>query len=695
MRKCIFISVLLACVHLGQVMPLQATGALFVRPFRSNQTYNLMHIKTYDAIATIQDQIAVTRVDQTFFNDSDDLVEATFIFPLPENAVITELYYWFNGKRYKASVREREEAQKAYNQSIRRYIDPALLQYLGDNLFKLNIAPINPKSEVRFEITYTELLDYEFGTVEYRFLLKTTGLSPRPLERISVQIQAKTHSRFKTFFSPTHQNSTATRIVQKAPDTYELVYGDENFLPDRDLIVRFETYRETVDINVITYTPTPEDSFGTDSFYALWITPPDSIAPAETIPRYIVFVADVSSSMEGERLEQLKAAMKSFLQALSEIDRFNIITFGTGVVLFKQDLVPANQENLNEAHRFINGLSALGLTNIDLALQSALQQSFADSTSNLIIFLTDGEPTWGETDPIKIVERATALNTRNIRIFPFGIGEDISRRLLISLARQNGGFATFIDAVDSISVVVGNYFQRISRPVLSNLQLDLGGLETYDRYPNRLFDLFWGSQVVQFGRYLNGGTYEIVLSGQLVNQSFTLKSTVQFADTLGGLRAVARLWARRKIDFLLEQIDIYGELDELVNAVIDLSIRFGILTRYTAFYSDPVTDIEKRVPAILPRTFVLRQNYPNPFNPETRIVFYVPAQAKAQRVRVVIYDVLGRLVRVLFDREVGPGRYEVVWDGTDALQRQVPSGTYIYKLIAGDVVLSKKMLLLR
>jgi flagellar hook assembly protein FlgD len=98
---------------------------------------------------------------------------------------------------------------------------------------------------------------------------------------------------------------------------------------------------------------------------------------------------------------------------------------------------------------------------------------------------------------------------------------------------------------------------------------------------------------------------------------------------------------------------------------------------------------------VLPKTFVLEQNYPNPFNPETRIVFYVPPGAEKQRVLIKIYDMLGRLVVVLFDREVAPGRHEVVWNGKDLNGTDLPSGTYLYRLEAGEVVIAKRMTLLR
>jgi len=403
----------------------------------------------------------------------------------------------------------------------------------------------------------------------------------------------------------------------------------------------------------------------------------------------------VSSSMDGVRISQLKQALQAFLDHLNAEDKFNIVTFGTTVIKYQPDLVAAGPNEIAGARSFVNQLSALGLTNIDAALQASLTLSFSDTTSNNVIFLTDGYPTLGELRIDVIVDSAVARNQQQVRIFPFGIGDDISKPLLIDLARRNGGFPTYVTADDSIALVVTNHIARVSKPVLSNLSIDLGGLQTYDRYPVILSDLFWGSQVLQMGRYTSGGTYSVTLNGNMRREPFELTSPVSFGDSLGsGLRAVARLWAKSKIDHLLEQIEIYGELDELVNAVIDLSIRFGILTKYTALYSDP-TSVKDKAPRILPKTYVLNQNYPNPFNPDTKIVFFVPPEIQKQRVVIKVFDLMGRLVRILFDREVGPGRYEVRWDGRDSMNWQVPSGTYIYRLEAGPTIISKKMTLVR
>ncbi|MCA9734665.1 VWA domain-containing protein [candidate division KSB1 bacterium] len=669
-----------------------ASGALFVRPVRSTGEYEKMSIRTFDATVAINDQVAETHVDQVFFNSMNTTVESTFIFPLPENAVITDLFYWFNGVRYQAEIKIKEEAQQAYDNNISRLIDPALLQEIGDNLFKLNIAPINARSEVRFEITYVEMLPYEFGLVEYEFFLNTTGLSPDPLQRVSVQLDAQTSNSFKSFAVPGFEGTSALSLTKKSESHYEIIFGDENYQPDANLKIEFETVRQGVEMNLQTYIPSAEDNWGTDGFYALWITPPDDITEEETIARNLVFTADISSSMEGERIKQLRQALHAFLDHLNEADKFNIVTFGTAVNKYAEDLVPATQNEIAAARMFVSGLGTFGLTAIDEALKVSLGMSFGDSTVNSITFLTDGVPTWGELRVNTIVDSATVRNKKDVRIFPFGIGKDVSKPLLITLARENGGLSTFVTENDSIALVVSNHVARVSKPVLSRLSVDFGGLLPSDNFPMVISDLFYGNQVLRLGRYDGGGKYLLSLNGDIRREPFQLKSTKAFRGETGGLRAVARLWAQSKITALLEEIEIYGDLAELKDAVIDLSLRYGILTKYTALYSDPTSVEEDK---ILPKDFTLMQNYPNPFNPETKIVFYIPGSATSRFVTIKIYDILGRVVRILYAQTTTPGRYELIWDGRNELGQALPSGVYVYRLMAGETVLQKKMTLVR
>ncbi len=671
-----------------------AVGALFSRPRFSTTEYQKMWIKSLSTKVDIQEQIAVTTVDQVFNNELNTSVEAIYIFPLPENATITKLVYWVNGKRYEAAIRERQQAINDYNQKLRQWLDPALLEYLGNNLFRLSIVPIDANSDVRTEITYVEPLKYDLGLVTYNFKMNTLGLSSKPLQTVSVNLDAKTQYSFKKFYSPSHENSTATKIEKISDNHYTLFYGDENFYPDKDLTIAMQFQRDSVNFSVLTYSPTPEDSIGTESYYAIWITPPDQISNDEVIPKDIVFTADVSSSMEGQRIAQVKEALNTFLDLLNPGDKFNIITFGTFVDKFQPDLVEASANNIQDAKNFVTQLYALGMTNIDEALTTSLQQSYEDTTSNDLVFLTDGMPTWGETNGDSIIVHSQNANKKDVRVFSFGVGDEISQSLLTNLSAQNHGYAKFITSDDSIALVVNDHFKRISKPVLTDINITTGGLEPWDIYPKTVNDLFWGSQVMEVGMYNKTGSYDVALRGKIKGKDFEFTKHINFSDTASTNRFVPRLWAKTKIDHILSLIAIYGETQELVDQIIELSLKYQIITPYTSFYVDP-NPTEVKDKKELPDKFNLAQNYPNPFNPVTFIRYTLPDNKANYQVIIKVYNSLGQLITTLVNEEKSPGTYQVLWNGKDSNGKVVTSGVYFYTIRAGDYYQIKKMLLLK
>lgn len=659
-----------------------ATGVLYVRARFSNQAYEAMWIKKIDVDVQIEEQVGITHVDQIFFNELNQSVEAIYIFPLPENAMITELVYWVNGERFTAEIRERADAVNDYNKKLQQWLDPALLEYLGDNLFRLSIVPIDPLSEVRTEITYTELLNYDFGISKYKYKLNTLGLSSKPLETVHLELNANSQNPYKYFESPSHENDASSMVSKLSNYSYKMEYGDESYYPDKDLLIEFETIRDETQFSLLTYSPTENDSMGTDNFYTIWITPPDSVAEDEIIPKDIVFAADVSSSMEGERIEQLKESLKEFVSLLNENDRFNIVTFSTHVVNFKDTLIDATPANIESALNFIDQLYALGMTNISEALTVSLDQPYRATTSNNLVFLTDGLPTFGETGIQAIVDLTEAYNSRNVRLFSFGIGDEIDKRLLTEISINNSGYAKFIEEDENISTVVGNHFKRISKPILEDIEIDYSGLEPWDVYPKTNSGLFWGSQFTQTGLYKSGGEFNTIFHGNYIGDQKDYNRTLFYPDT-GGYRFVARLWAKAKINHLLDLIAVYGETDELVEQITALSLRFQILTEYTAFYVDP-TDVYENSSHI-PAEYKLWQNYPNPFNPSTTIKFSIP---EAGFVTIKVYDILGREVALLVNEFKQAGTYSVQFNGSEH-----SSGVYICEINAGTFSKSFKMVL--
>ena len=671
-----------------------AVGALFVRPLNSNQTFELLSIKTYDVDVQIADHVATTKVDQLFRNETNQVVESTFIFPLPPGAVITDLYYWFNGQKYKGNVRERAEAQKLYDAKIRVRIDPALLQEIGDNVFKLNIAPINSNSDVRCEITYTEILPFSLGESTYTHFLKTTGLSPKPLERMSLRVTAETQTTWKSVTSPTYGTSSAHAIIFDSPSKVRTTLGDENYTPTRNYMLVLRTNRTAVDMGTLTYVPVPTDSFGVEPFFLSWVIPPDE--NANPIQRSVVFVGDVSSSMEGKRIEQLRDAMMLFIDQLQPHDRFNIITFSTNVVGFRADLVEATPNNLEQARDFVRTRTALGLTNISEALDRCLHQSFIDNTANIVVFLTDGQPSWGETKEAVIVDSMVKWNVGNARVYPITIGEEPNVSLMRNIAKKSGGFLTEIANDDDIVLMVNDHLRRISMPNLTNLSLDYGSLKSMDVLPAVLPNVPIGGRVVQTGRYEQGGLYPVTLRGAMGGEQFSLTKDVLFGDPTRNNRAVARLWAQAKIDALLEEISRFGEAKELVNAIIDLSIRFSILTKYTALYADP-DDPDSHTTGVPEDQRPVEMQFlsiaPMPVTLNSIVTMQLDPKYSGERLRVSVVDLYGREVVVLYDGAsiIGPLELQLQPQSSTMLA----SGTYILVARVGQRCWSKQFIVIK
>ncbi|MCB9250142.1 MAG: hypothetical protein H6613_17140 [Ignavibacteriales bacterium] len=153
------------------------------------------------------------------------------------------------------------------------------------------------------------------------------GLSSKPLETVHFNLDAKSQSLYKYFQSPSHENSTATSMTKVTDYNYTIEFGDENYFPDKDFILHYETIRDEVQFNVLTYTPTEEDSMGAESFYSLWITPPDSVSEDEVIPKDIILQLMFHQVWRTEN-HQLKQSLDEFIDLLTPIDKFNILTLG-------------------------------------------------------------------------------------------------------------------------------------------------------------------------------------------------------------------------------------------------------------------------------------------------------------------------------------------------------------------------------
>jgi Ca-activated chloride channel family protein len=535
-------------------------------------------IRYHHVTVTIDDQVAVTHVDQVFFNPNEWTIEGTYIFPIPPDAAVNAFTLWIDGKPVDAEILDADEARRTYEEIVRGLRDPALLEYAGRDAVQARIFPIPPGGERRVELEYTQVLPAENGLVRYIYPLSTEKFSILPLEDVSVSVDVRANMPIRAMYSPSHNIA----VSRESDFHVRAGYEEKDVLPDVDFALYY-SLGDSEAFHLLTYRD-PYDTSNKDGFFLLLLAPRLDLS-SEIIPKDVFLVLDRSGSMDGEKFHQAQDALRYVLNHLNPEDRFNIVAFSTGVEMYAQSLRPVSE--VNEALGWINRLSAEGSTDINRALLEAAYMADLERPTYLI-FLTDGLPTEGVVDSQEILENLESTASTNLRLFAFGVGYDVDTFLLDSLANNHHGSSTYVLPGERLDETISAFYAKVSTPVLTDLELDFGDLETYDLYPSQLPDLFIGSQIVAVGRYRQGGTTDVVLSGVVNGENQTFQYPEQrFAVDNSGERGVLselpRLWATRKIGHLLNRIRLGGPDQETIDQIVRLSIRYGIVTPYTSY----------------------------------------------------------------------------------------------------------------
>jgi Ca-activated chloride channel family protein len=479
-----------------------------------------------------------------------------------------------NGKETKAEMLDADKARKIYEDIVRQMRDPALLEYSEQNVFKLRIFPIEPKSEKKISISYSQVLESDNNLFEYIYPLNTEKFSAKPLKDVSVKIDLNSNEKIKNIYCPTHE----VDIVNKNDNHSIISYEVENIKPDTDFKLYFSKNSSTVGLSLLNY-----QTGKNDGYFLLSASPSIEIDKSSIENKDITFILDVSGSMSGEKLGQAKKALLYCLNNLNAGDRFNIVRFSTEAYSLFNSLKSADKQNINEAKRFIEDLQAIGGTNIEEAFNLALKNYKASSRPHFIVFLTDGKPTIGEMNDEKLVKRILNSNKMNSRIFTFGIGDEINTHLLDKITDATKAWRTYVSDDEDIEIKVSNFYDKIQSPVLSDLKLDFNNVEVYQTYPNDLPDLFKGSNILVFGRYKGNGKALIKLSGKLNGKQKDYSINTNFRKDDDEYSFIPPLWASRRIGYLLDLIRLNGESKELVDEVISLAREHGIITPYTSY----------------------------------------------------------------------------------------------------------------
>lgn len=529
--------------------------------------WNVVRVAT-SIRATVEGHVARIEVEEQFRNNGGGIAEGTYHYPLAGEAVFQSLSLWMGETEMRGELMDAAKAKGIYEEIVRRRRDPALVTLAGHQLLRAQVFPIQPGETRKVVLRFTQILDKQGDALRWRYAL---GAEERGSARPDIRVTLREPERFGRPFSPTHSVQVSGRDDRTVSIT-DAARGDvELFLPLRST---------AAGLSVVTHAPG-----GEDGYFLLYVTPPE-MPEAQQIGRDLTMVVDVSGSMSGDKLQQAKAAMLQVLGSLTARDRFRLISFSSGVRSFREGYVAADAASLAAARMWTTSLVAEGGTNIEGALRAALQhergRSTRDGNLDVLVFLTDGVPSVGETQPEKLAAMA-ARETSGARVFTVGIGTDVNTYLLERLAQDGRGAADFVPPNGDVEVTVGNLARKLRAPALVDLRIVSSPARIVSLEPVRMPDLFAGQELVVLGRYSGSGSGPLVIEGRRDGQSVRVSTPVEFAARENDHEYVSTLWAARRIGALTRTMRLEGTTPERIEEIRTLALRHGIVTEYTAY----------------------------------------------------------------------------------------------------------------
>lgn len=566
-----------------------------------------IRIEGVSATIRIVDATATTELDILLRNPAGRQAEAVLLLPVPSGAAVGGFDFEGEGDEPSARILPALEARATYDSIVRRLKDPALLEFVGQDLVRSSVFPVPAGGTQRVKLRYENLLERHDARVDY-VLPRSESLTHAAPWSIAVELFGQ--SPVSTVFSPSHEISTkrladdhlSIRVAdqsRRSPGSFRLSY----LLQDG----------EKLSASLFAY---PDPSIGGGYFLLMAGLPQREAVDVEGLRREVTLVIDRSGSMSGGKLDQALAAALQVIEGLHDGESFQIVDYSADVARFAPVAVTRSRESVAEARRYLAGLRPDGGTNIHDALVEALRPAPTPDTLGIVLFLTDGLPTVGrtaETDIRAVVEQG---NVHARRVFTFGVGNDVNAPLLDRVAESSRATSTYVQPSEDVEVKVGQVFQELFGPVMSGLDLATiaaDGTEdtrrVREQQPQQLRDLFEDDQLVVLGRYVGTDPIHFRLGGDWLGESrsFDFRFELDHATTRNAF--VPRLWASRRIAELVDAIRQAGasapanpvaagsgpfddpRLRELREEILSLSANFGVLSEYTSFLATEGTEL--------------------------------------------------------------------------------------------------------
>jgi len=557
--------------------------------------YHKVHVE-------IRDQIARTTIEESFVNHPDARLEGIFHFPLPADASISGFGMWIGGELVEADVVEKQRAREIFETILREKRDPALLEWMSGNLFKARVFPIEPHSEKRVTITYTQVLPLANDKFRYRYSLNSDMLKTKPLRELALNVTIASARTIKSVACATH-----TTQINQTEHAAKVDYSAQAVTPDRDFEVVCELDGMKDDVVVVPHRR------GDDGYLLLQLSPPgtvgnwqrnakqnrpngaDELVP-DGDPLTLVLLCDTSGSIDRAKRKQQAEFVATVLSSLGEKDRFLLGAADVDVVWATPEPIAPGNSALITVRDFLEKRVSLGWTNLDRTFEAALAKAPAGAH---IVYIGDGIQTSGDRDAPafvrrlkKLVEARRAANASasggdqgETMLHAVTIGNVQELVAMQGIAAAGGGSLRAIAGEQSPQVVARELLDEIARPGLRDVKIEFRGVKVAAVYPERLPNLPAGTQQIVVARYLPEGkdqSGEVIITGRRGSGSNSepvrYTAQVKFADAEAGNAFIPRLWARSHLDHLLAQ----GATKEIRDSIIRLSEEFHIITPYTS-----------------------------------------------------------------------------------------------------------------
>jgi Ca-activated chloride channel family protein len=563
-----------------------------------------VEITKVDVRIDIVDVTATTTIEIHLANRTGRRQEAELILPVPDGAVVRGFAYDGPSGRITAQVLPRDEARRIYESLVSRIRDPALVEFVGYNLIRSSVFPVEPNGKQTVRVTYEHLLDVDGPRVDY-VLPRTESLQYAVPWKVTARIKAA--RPVSTVYSASHK----LEMERLGEREVTVKIADEATKEPGPFRLSYLLQEDGVTASMFAY---PDKKVGGGYFLLLAGLPADmtSESNAATLKREVTLVIDRSGSMRNEKLEQVKEAALQTIAGLRDGEAFNVILYSNSVQWFSPRPVIKSDATEKAARRYIEGITATGGTNIYDALQAALNQQPTEGMLPIVLFLTDGLPTVGQTAEAVIRDLVAKSNPHKRRVFTFGVGFDVNAPLLERIAAESRGRVEFVLPKEDVEVKIGRVFKQLSGPVLADPELrvtdhdgDAAIGRTRDILPEKLPDLFEGDRLILLGQYVGEEPVTFKIVGNFFGKQRTFQFTFDFDKACARNGFVPRLWASRKIAELIDTVRQMGadpaasandpRTKELIDEIVRLSTEFGILTEYTAFLAREGTDLHDPV----------------------------------------------------------------------------------------------------